>query len=82
MTKDYMNSDTCFCGKKWGTHTPEFEVLMKPNCVVCGDPIKAQCEELYYQKGNYCAKCNNKCNMNKDLYKEKFINPFLTSKLC
>jgi len=46
------------CGIKWGEHNYPFEVNLKEICVVCGGKIKHQNEERYYDKGNYCDKCN------------------------
>ena len=55
-------TDTCRCGKKFGHHFDDypFVVDMKANCVVCGIPIKGQCEELYCERGNYCPRCSGK----------------------
>lgn len=57
--KEDLHPEFCRCGKKWGRHSLEFEIRMKPNCVACNLPINVQCEERYYDKGNYCDKCNN-----------------------
>ena len=69
-------SDTCRCGKKFGHHFDDylFEVTMKPKCVACGITIKGQCEELYYERGNYCPRCSGKSdfhNSNSKFYYSK-----------
>jgi hypothetical protein len=50
------------CGVKWGEHAKAFDIDMKENCVCCGEVIGGQCEERYYEQGNYCQKCSNLAN--------------------
>jgi len=66
-------SDTCRCGKKFGHHFDNypFDVDMKPNCVACGITIKGQCEELYYERGNYCPRCSGKSDYKVYSFKNK-----------
>ena len=70
---DNIDPVFCRCGVKWGEHRTEWSLWnMKPNCVACGKEIGRtkceefipnQCQERYIEKGNYCDKCSNKCNL-------------------
>jgi hypothetical protein len=75
--KEQNNIDPilCRCGLEWGKHSSDWNLWgMKPKCVICGKDIGRyknkefipnQCEARYKEKGNYCDKCNEKCNTTK-----------------
>ncbi len=67
------NTTHCWCGVKRGKHCLDFELLMKEFCVVCGDKIKAQSENKYFDKGNYRDSCNGKCNVKHSSFNEDLI---------
>lgn len=74
--------EQCFCGRNFGEHHYEFDIVIKPNCVACGNLIKGQCEEAYFLKGNYCSTCNNKCAVKTEYNtkREDFIRALFKNK--